>query len=93
MCWSGISFNHCYDCAREFNYRAHVMPCYANQNGKPCARRPLKQPVVQTSENCSECQSAQSAEEECQPTAYRLKPLNLDIKGKERMTALYSSYQ
>ncbi|KAI3329768.1 hypothetical protein F4824DRAFT_481277 [Ustulina deusta] len=93
MCWSGTAFNACYECAREFNHRAHVVPCHAAENGRPCAPKRLDYDVIHSGDNCAECKAARAAEEECQRLIYRTRPLNLRVQGKERMSALAAAYR
>ncbi|KAH8160693.1 hypothetical protein CIB48_g7560 [Xylaria polymorpha] len=93
MCWSGIAFNHCYECSREFDHKAHTTPCHASENGQPCALKQLPHYIIHTGENCAECKAAREAEEACQRNIYHSRPLNLDLKDKTRMRALLAAYR
>ncbi|KAI1750375.1 hypothetical protein F4782DRAFT_509494 [Xylaria castorea] len=93
MCWSGIAFSYCYDCSREFDHKAHTTPCYASENGQPCAPKHLPNYIIHTGDNCAECKAARHAEETCQRMIYKSKPLNLDLKNKKRMSALLAAYR
>ncbi|KAI0798372.1 hypothetical protein GGR55DRAFT_672488 [Xylaria sp. FL0064] len=93
MCWSGAAYNVCYECAKQFNPKPHMVPCYAAENGRSCTVRHLEYDVVHTGENCAECKAARAAEEECQRRIYSSRPLNLDVKGKDRMRALTAAYR
>ncbi|KAI1826905.1 hypothetical protein F4861DRAFT_495621 [Xylaria intraflava] len=95
MCWSSVAFSHCYECSREFNRRTHVIPCYASENGRLCAVKPLRHDVIQTNENCADCKAARSAEEECQRLLYRSRPLplGLHVQTKKRMATLFAAFR
>ncbi|KAI0444031.1 hypothetical protein F4803DRAFT_549609 [Xylaria telfairii] len=93
MCWTGIAFNHCYDCSREFGHTAHTTPCHASENGQPCALIHLPHYIIHTGENCAECKASREAEEECQRKIYNSRPLNLDVKNKRRMRGLLAAYR
>lgn len=94
MCQSTTCFNYCYECAREFDHRAHIVPCRAAEDNRSCTlKRTDNKNVIQTGENCRECKSSRLAEEESQRAIYRSRPLCLDVKGKERMSALLIYYR
>ncbi|KAI1158126.1 hypothetical protein F5B18DRAFT_111025 [Nemania serpens] len=93
MCRSTVCFNYCYECAREFNHKTHIVRCRATKNSHSCTSKQTYDYVIQTSENCRECKASRLAEEECQRMIYRSRPLCLDIKGKERMSALLACYR
>ncbi|GAW22132.1 hypothetical protein ANO14919_116670 [Xylariales sp. No.14919] len=93
MCWTGIAFNFCYDCAKEYDHRAHTIPCRAAENNEPCTLVYLENYIVQTEDNCATCKASQAAEEECQRQARRSRPLNLHVKGRKRFNALASAYR
>ncbi|CAJ2510587.1 Uu.00g062120.m01.CDS01 [Anthostomella pinea] len=84
MCWCMTSANHCYECNKEFNQRQLLTPCGYVENGRGCRG---------TGETCEACTSARAAEEECQKTIYRQRPLNLDVKGRTRMQGLLSAFR
>ncbi|KAK5635930.1 hypothetical protein RRF57_011642 [Xylaria bambusicola] len=93
MCWTGKAFNTCYECAREFNHKAHKVPCDAAKNGQACVERWLDYPVIHTGDNYAEYKACRAAEEECQRQIYCSRPLYLPILGKNRMRALAAAYR
>ncbi|KAJ8132187.1 hypothetical protein O1611_g1434 [Lasiodiplodia mahajangana] len=92
MCWSKVGFKFCYECSREFEHKARIIPCRASESGEPCALNHVDDYVVEVGENCDECKASRKAEEECQRAIYRSRPLCLDVKGKDRMAALFAAY-
>ncbi|KAI1438996.1 hypothetical protein GGR50DRAFT_690764 [Xylaria sp. CBS 124048] len=95
MCWAGKCFNHCYECAKEFNHGEHVIPCYAYENRAECKVKQLEYDIIQTSETCNDCTAARKAEEECQRTIYRSRPLNLapETATRKRITKMFWAFR
>ncbi|GAW27145.1 hypothetical protein SAMD00023353_7600050 [Rosellinia necatrix] len=93
MCWVGQAYDFCDVCSQGFNRRPHIVRCRANKSGRRCVPKSVDRDAIRAGQMCEECDRARQAEEQCQRMIYRLRPLNLPVMGKPRMSALFAAYR
>ncbi|KAI0145272.1 hypothetical protein GGR57DRAFT_507046 [Xylariaceae sp. FL1272] len=92
MCWQRTYVHHCYTCNTKFAVKHAKAPCYAAECGYTCTSKP-EPAVIEVTEECPKCASAQKAEETCQRTVYQMEPLNLTTDQQPRMQVLKGAFR